>query len=359
MKKIVQIVQHLRPGGLEIMALELMKHSSFGQSMKIMSLEGNAHDAFKAWPRLKAFESQLIFMDKPQKTSFSFIKKLTKTIASLQTDVVHTHHIGPFLYGGIAAYLNKLPHLHTEHDAWHYQNKKHRLLHRLISTLNNPTEIADAHIVALDIHKITGAKKPNVIKNGIDTHYFIQGDQKSAREKLMLPLEGILLGSSGRLEKVKGHHVLISALRHLPSNYQLVIAGDGSQAPQLNVLAKQLGLKNRVHFLGHIDNMPDFYQSIDLFCLPSFNEGFPLSPLEAQACGIPAAVTKVGGAEETLCSKTGVLLRSGAPFSMAKKIETHFSNPIKDSPRDFVLQHADVRQMAHAYDAITAELTYG
>ncbi|MCV5754523.1 glycosyltransferase, partial [Escherichia coli] len=81
--------------------------------------------------------------------------------------------------------------------------------------------------------------------------------------------------------------VLIEAFSHLESHTHLAIAGDGSQREQLEHLVRTLKLEQRVTFLGLVDDMPSFYQSLDLFCLPSLQEGFPLSTLEAQACDIP------------------------------------------------------------------------
>lgn len=62
MKTIIQVVQHLRPGGLEVIALEFMRFSSHGKRMKIVSLEGDKESAIKAWPRLEACKDQLIFL---------------------------------------------------------------------------------------------------------------------------------------------------------------------------------------------------------------------------------------------------------------------------------------------------------
>ena len=64
MKTIAQVVQHLSPGGIEVMALELKRHAQKGIKTKIISLEGNWEDASTKWPRLRALENDLIFLDK-------------------------------------------------------------------------------------------------------------------------------------------------------------------------------------------------------------------------------------------------------------------------------------------------------
>ncbi|MDD1794663.1 glycosyltransferase [Enterovibrio sp. ZSDZ42] len=359
MKTIVQVVQHLKPGGLEVMALELMKFSHHGDAMKIVSLEGDAETAIAAWPRLREFKDQLVFLNKAPGLSLSTIMTLKRVLSSLDADLIHTHHIGPYFYGGLAAFLNRIPHVHTEHDAWHYSNKRHQVLHRIVSLFGTPVCVADADIVAHSLSSLSGMQDVRVIKNGVDTSKYIPGHKPTARAAMKLPNAIKLIGASGRLEEVKGHAVLISAMTELPNHIHLAIAGSGSMEVMLKDKAKTLNLSDRVHFLGHVENMPKFYQSLDLFCLPSFNEGFPLAPLEAQACGIPTAVTNVGGASETLCPESGCLMTAGDASDMAEKITHCLHNAVSSNPRTFVTNHADIRTMASAYDSLTEGLCHG
>ncbi|WP_407334217.1 glycosyltransferase [Enterovibrio sp. 27052020O] len=356
MKTIVQVVQHLRPGGLEVMALELMKFSHHGHAMKIVSLEGDAKSAIAAWPRLREFEDQLVFLNKTPGLSPSTLIDLKRLLTSLNADLIHTHHIGPYFYGGLAAFLSRTPHIHTEHDAWHYSNKRHQLLHRIVSMFGNPVRVADADVVAHALSSISGMNDIRVIKNGVDTAKYVPGDKLAARDAMQLPSNVKIVGASGRLEEVKGHGVLISAMTELPSHVHLAIAGSGSMEIQLKDKAKSLNLSDRIHFLGHVENMTQFYQSLDVFCLPSFNEGFPLAPLEAQACGIPTAVTNVGGAVETLCPETGLILRAGDAKDMAEKIIACIHDHTASDPRAFIAKHADIRAMASAYDSLAEGL---
>lgn len=212
--------------------------------------------------------------------------------------------------------------------------------------------VADGDTVAQRMKTQLQRDDIRVVRNGIDTERFTPGDHAEARQRLGLPLGVLLLGCSGRLEPVKGQRVLIAALSQLPSRVHLTLAGGGSMATDLRQLAQTLGLEQRVHFLGLIDDMPSFYRALDVFCLPSFNEGLPLAPLEAQACGVPAAVTDVGGASETLCPQSGQLLLKGDSAAMAAVLKRMFQPLSSISPRVFVQQHWDVRLMAQAYRSL-------
>ncbi|KXF83506.1 glycosyltransferase [Enterovibrio coralii] len=352
MKTIVQVLQHLKPGGLEVMALNLLMFSSHKRSMKIVSLEGTAEEAMEKWPRLKPFADQLIFLNKQPGFKPALIKQLADLFKELDADVVHTHHIGPYFYAGLGARLAGIQMIHTEHDAWHYSNKSHKTLHKIVSSVSKPTVVADADVVAKSLGTLPRMNNVQVIKNGVDIYTFVPGDKDSAREQLKLPKHCKLIGSSGRLEEVKGHCVLIDAMTHLPSSTHLVIAGSGSLEEQLKTQVRQLDLESRVHFLGYVEDMPTFYQALDVFCLPSFNEGFPLAPLEAQACGIPSAVTNVGGAVETLCPDTGAIMKAGDAKDMAEKIVPLLFERRQVSPREHVRASADIRNMAKAYDVL-------
>lgn len=341
------------------MALELMRFSHHKKNMKIISLEGDAQSAIDAWPRLSVIRDQLIFLNKKPGLQISLISELKRIIKGENADVVHTHHIGPYFYAGIASSFAGINVIHTEHDAWHYQDFRHRLLYKIASFFVNSTLIADAKIVANMLKVQLGNKEITVIKNGIDVYKYLPGDQKTARSLLGLPLEVKLVGVSGRLEDVKGHANLIEAIGKLPEDIHLAIAGSGTLEQSLRALTKTSDLEHRIHFLGHLDDMPIFYQSLDLFCLPSLNEGFPLSPLEAQACGIQAAVTNVGGAAETLCPQTGIIIKPGDIEDIAKKLHAGLFKPSTISPRKFVISTADIRVMASAYDALAEERLYG
>jgi glycosyltransferase involved in cell wall biosynthesis len=350
---VVQVVQHLSPGGIETMALDLQAFRSVGERTHVISLEGSKAEALSRWPRLQPFADWLVFLDKRPGLQPTLVMSLRRLLRDLRADVVHTHHVGPLIYGGLAARLAGVKHLvHTEHDAWHLDDPRRRRLQRLILTLTRPTLVADADAVAAGVRQHLHRDQVLVIRNGIDTQRFRPADKCTARGELGLPQDVRLIGCAGRLEPVKGQDVLLDALHQLPSDVHLALAGSGSTEQALRRQVDDLKLSERVHFLGRIDDMPGFYQALDVFCLPSRREGMPLSPLEAQACGVPALVTATGGSREAVCPHTGVLVPRGDALAMADALERLLSAPPTLSPRTFVEREADVRNMARAYAAL-------
>lgn len=353
---VIHVVQHLSPGGLEALALNMLSFANPKQNVLIVSLEGSKADSIANWPRLSTLQDQLIFLEKPAGFQLKTLIQLYRLFRVLKPSVVHTHHIGPILYGAIAARLAGIKaRIHTEHDAWHLENKKHRSLQYLALKMAKPYIVADAALVRAQVLNYFDYPEITVIKNGIDCQKFFAGSKHLARQMLGLSLTNPIIGSAGRLETVKGHDVLIEAFALLPNNIQLVIAGDGSQRAKLQHQVEQLGLSERVIFLGLVEDMTRFYQSLDLFCLPSRSEGFPLSTLESQACDIVTLASDVGATKETLCPETGYLFASEDPDALADCINQALHRTHTGSPREFVLRHNDIRDMMRAYEMLAEE----
>ena len=352
-RRVFQIVQHLQPGGIETMALDLMLRASPETDVFIASLEGTRDDAVRQWPRLRPYQKRLHFLEKKPGHDISALYQLWQLMVKERIDIVHTHHIGPMLYGGIAARLSNVNRIiHTEHDAWHLQDAKRRRLQRWIMKMVRPTMVADAEMVAGAVRDAIPSATPIVIPNGIDTSRFIPGDPADARRRMELPVVSPIIGCAARLESVKGHRFLLEAVARLPPVIHLALAGGGSLREDLKQRTIELGIEERVHFLGLVEDMPTFHQAIDVFCLPSEKEGLPLSPLEAQACGIPAVLTDVGGCREAVCEETGYLVPPNSPASLASALSAALSKKNPKSPREFVLRHGDLQQTISAYERL-------
>jgi colanic acid/amylovoran biosynthesis glycosyltransferase len=129
-----------------------------------------------------------------------------------------------------------------------------------------------------------------------------------------------------RLSSEKGHTFLIHALRQLRDkgyDLELRIAGDGPTKERLKSLAEEVGLADRIHFLGYLkeDEVIRELQSSDLFVLPSFVEGLPVSAMEAMAVGVPVIATNIAGTSELIeDGKTGVLVRPSDSEALANAV---------------------------------------
>ncbi len=145
-------------------------------------------------------------------------------------------------------------------------------------------------------------KKISLFIRGVDTEMFTPEKTSMFRRKFEWEKKGFTLLYTGRISPDKNIEFLADVYRHLNQYYNdisLVLAGEG---PYVNDLKSQLSIYNNVHFLGRLKNeeLPEIYRSADLFLFPSVTDTFGMSVLEAQACGLPALVTDVGGPREII-----------------------------------------------------------
>ena len=356
---IAQIVQHLAPGGIETMVLDLQSKASVPENVHIISLEGSYTEAAEHWPRISNVP-RLHFLDKRPGLSYQSVKPLTEQLKQLSVSVVHTHHVGPLLYGGLAAKLAGCQHTHTEHDAWHLANRKRRLLAGACFHLLKPSVAADAELVAQNIRQYIPLFSPSVILNGIDTDRFCPADQNPARQQLSLPAGVPIIGCAARFTAVKSHNVLIDAIARLPEHVHLALAGGGELEDDLEDDLRQqvsdLNINDRVHFVGVVEDMPQFYRAIDIFCMASQREGLPLSPLEAQASGRVALLTDVGGCREAVDPNSGLLVPHGdvdeLQPALNQLLEQGLSVEARESARQFVLENGDLKRMVEQYERL-------
>lgn len=363
---ILHVVQHLRPGGLEVMALELARAQSATHPAAVLSLEGDEAGALTAWPRLAGMRAQLGFMGKRTGLDPLLAPRLAALFRRLRPRCVHTHHVGPLLYAGPAARAAGVRRLvHTEHDAWHLGSPRRRRIVRAALALARPCVVADAPDVADAFAAALGRPPSHVILNGVDTRTFRTGDQAAARTRLGLPPAARIIGVAARLEQVKGVDRAIAALAHRnlgppesrlgkPDGPLLAIAGRGTQREALAALAARHGVTERVVFLGHIDDMVTFYQAIDALCLPSRSEGLPLAVLEAQSCGVPVVAFGVGGVASALDPASGHLAPADDIGALAGGLARALAFPRGD-PAAFVAAHASLDAACAAYLALSLE----
>ncbi|MBV8887184.1 MAG: glycosyltransferase [Chroococcidiopsidaceae cyanobacterium CP_BM_RX_35] len=118
----------------------------------------------------------------------------------------------------------------------------------------------------------------------------------------------LVVGSIGRLDRMKAHDVLLLALAQV-HGMRAVILGEGEQRSALLQLAAELGVSERLDLLGWVDNPRVHLAGFDIMALPSRSEGFPLAVVEAMLAARPVVATRVGSvAEAIIDGETGFLV---------------------------------------------------
>lgn len=138
-------------------------------------------------------------------------------------------------------------------------------------------------------------KKGTVLNNAIETkkYKFCLEKRNSVRKKLHIQ-DKTVLGHIGQMYYVKNHDFLIDIFYEYQkknNNSVLMLVSDGPDRQKLEKKTEDLGIKDKVLFLGFRDDVPDLLMAMDCFVFPSIHEGFPLTLIEAQAAKLPCVVS--------------------------------------------------------------------
>ncbi len=171
-----------------------------------------------------------------------------------------------------------------------------------------------------------------IVAPGVDLSMFQPMDRWTARREIGYG-NGRLLLFVGRLERLKGVEIAIRALALLRDRQHddvrlLVLGqdsreGDESEMERLKAVASEVGVRDRVDFVGSVAHheLPYFYAAADVCVMPSYSESFGLVGLEAQACGCPVVASDVAGLRSVVRDEvTGYLVESHDPAAYAERI---------------------------------------
>lgn len=252
------------------------------------------------------------------KTPMGFIKaywQARRRIMQFKPDVVHSHMVHANLFARLLRLSTCIKKLictaHSSNEGGRGRMLAYRLTDRLCDLSTNVSQ------EAVDISIKRGAAPASRIiamPNGIDTVRFTfnPASRASLRLQLQLADNTPLILAVGRFTEAKDYPNLLTAFNQLPSELnraQLAIIGTGEEQAKIEALVAQLGLTERVHFLGMQRNVHEWMSAADLYVMSSAWEGMPLVLLEAMACERVVVATDCGGITEVL-DGCGILVPS-------------------------------------------------
>jgi glycosyltransferase involved in cell wall biosynthesis len=165
----------------------------------------------------------------------------------------------------------------------------------------------------------------------INTDRFRPDAEVRAAVRRRLKAEGrFVLAATAYLLKAKGIDVAVRALARLPDFVCLWVIGDGPEAAALDALSRELGVQDRIHFLGLQSQVEPYMQAADAFVCPTLAEAAGLVNIEAQACGLPVLASRVGGVPEyVMDGVSGVLFPPGDAEALAGAVRSLLDNPAR------------------------------
>ncbi|OIQ18356.1 MAG: hypothetical protein BM556_08840 [Bacteriovorax sp. MedPE-SWde] len=240
---------------------------------------------------------------------FSFIKlfKILHYCKENGIDLIHSHGRGAGLYSRIL-YLFGVRVIHTFHGA-HYDNNFIGRVKVLIdkflkNNCDNYICVSEDEFNKAKEMNFVGNTKVSVINNGVSI--------LNIRDSLSIgfPKEGVEFGTLARLSYQKGIDILIDELskNKTPNHWKFIIAGEGEEERFLKEKVNNLGLQDKIIFLGNVSKPLEFLNRIDVYFSTSRWEGLPIGVLEAMSLGKPCILSNVEGHREFNKIMNSVLL---------------------------------------------------
>lgn len=338
MPKVLRILNRLIIGGPLLNAAYLTKYLApeFETLLVVGEKESHEKDASFITDELGVKPLYLPEMGRsinPLK-DYSALRRMKDIIRDFKPDIVHTHAAKPGAIGRMAAHQLKVPVIvHTYHGhVFHsyFSSVKSRLILEAerylakrstaiiaISTTQQKELVED--------FKIAPADKFRIIPLGLDLDKFstdYNSKRKKFREEFSLNDDVIAIAIIGRLVPVKNHALFLEGLQYVLNNttrkVKAFIVGDGETRTALELKAKELGISftgekdtNHSHplvFTSWRSDVDVINAGVDIIALTSFNEGTPVSLIEAQAANNPIVATSVGGISDVVLEGKSALL---------------------------------------------------
>jgi len=253
--------------------------------------------------------------------------------------IVHTHTAKAGTLGRLAAFLAGVPvRIHTYHGHVLGGSYFPPTLTRVYLQIERQLARVSQRLVVLsegqkrELASRLRVAQPDrfaVIPLGLELEPFVAVDREVARRasraELGIPDDERVVGIVGRLVPVKNHRLLFRSVPILENRLgrpvRILVVGSGLLESELRSLAGQMGIGDRVMWLGWRNDLPDLYPAMDCLALTSLDEGTPVAVLEALAAGTPVAAREVGGVREILDGvPLGRIIRDDMPDSVASAL---------------------------------------
>jgi len=315
-------------GGIEefiyCYAIHLMKGAVFTPMVLLF------HDATLA-KRLRVAGHSPVIVQSRYKYDLSVIARIEKVLRSHQVDIVHTHGYKANILCGRAARRLGVPIVRTEHG-----NREPSAGFGNLKMIVNTW--LDARLARYWVDKVVHVSRdimqqkrgwfPNidgrVIYNGIPSLENSAGGKGGDRRGKIFRV-----GVVGRLSKVKGHIILLKALKKLDrEDIRLLVFGEGPLERELRAYCQLNGLSKRVVFMGFREDILRGLARLDLVVMPSLHEGFPYALLQAASLKVPFIASDVGGIREIFKDgEDGLLVPPGNVEALAEAVRVLCDNP--------------------------------
>ncbi len=373
MIKVLHIVNSLGTGGAELMLVRLlqgMDRDRFENSLvSLLRIDTFAADLHQLGIGTETLDIR------GTASALAAVPRLVRLIKEGRPDVVQTWMYHSNLMGLAATRTIDVPLVWSVHSSeldFSTYSIGLKLLFKLNARLSSlPDAIVCTAQVAKDWHTSLGFKPRSwrCIPAGVDTDTFRPDSIAGARlrSELGLSSNALILGTAGRFHPQKDYPTFMRAFarvsRKIPDAHA-VMAGVNVSADnrELDALARQLGIRDRVHMLGLRRDLQAILAGTDLFVLASaFGESCPTVLIEAMACGVPCVATNIGDSAR-IVGDTGKIVAPRDPAALAEACLQMLGNrhqSLSAAARDRIRENYSRELMATGFSDLFEELVEG
>jgi sugar transferase (PEP-CTERM/EpsH1 system associated) len=333
--RVLHVVDTLGQGGLENGLVNLIQQLDADEFEHVVcTMRGMGENL----NRLPADRVQVMCLAAAPGRRFA-VPALMRVIRQVKPDVVHSRNWGSIEAVVAGRLAGSCAVVHGEHG--HESDGAAGEPWRRVAFRRLAFELADRVLAVScqlrDHHaRRTGfrADRITVIHNGVDTRRFSPDEavRVGVRRQLGLADNALCIGCVGNLLPVKSHITLLRALEVVAGgrpNWRLVLLGEGSERHNLEEFVRsRAGWDSRVLCLGSSKQVPEMLNAMDVYVLPSVNEGISNSLLEAMATGLPVIASAVGGNPEVVVDDDcGLLFPARDHVRLADQLLTLWNDP--------------------------------
>lgn len=332
MKTILHIIDTTGPGGAETVFLELVKATTQKGYKTLALIRG------PGWveSQLKEKNIDYVVMDCKGSLNFRYLLFLIRLISKNKVDIIQTHLLGSAVYGCLAGFLSRTPVFCTFHGMVDISDNERFLFAKLLAIrlgakkLIAVTDQICNKLISFNVFK---REKVKTVYNGIDMDLYKKRDNRAYKEQLGTD-SFFLIGSVGNIRKPKNYLLAIETIYKLHEkgiSAHYMIAGQGSESQMKPLVDKieEYHLKDYVHLMGFVEDIPLFLSSLDLFLMTSSSEGHPLAITQAMANGLPVVSTPSGVEEIVVNGVDALISDDHTSESLIKCIGSLYESPEK------------------------------
>ena len=257
----------------------------------------------------------------------SFVKKGIELVRRHNVRILHANSAAPNQWLVPVARMTRRPLLAHLHIDYRRRSRFACMLHQASMVVG-----VSRQVIADFLRDGMVPARTHVIYNGIDFARLQTGSGRNLRQDLGISRDAVVITSVGSLIQRKGQDILIRAFKTISAgrDLHLLISSEGPERGNYEALATELGLTDRVHFLGYYDDIPSLYRATDIVALASRADAFGLVLAEAGYFALPAVATQVGGIPEVVDhGVTGLLVPPDDPEAMAVALAKLIDDPLQ------------------------------